>query len=154
MSKPPIAIFLGVMLALLLAELTYAENPILAARMDVFITANQPIERLDAFVSRHPEVTLRVHTLDAIENLEDMLSQGLPAEPHGAKRLALARLKQLGKDTREQLQQSATAIATALQYGVEQFPAIVFDTEFVVYGLTDPFSALKVYQRWRLAEAS
>jgi len=154
MSKTSNAIFLGAMLALLLGELSNAENLISAARMDVFITANQPIDRLEAFVLRHPEVTLRVHTLDAIENLEDVLSQGLPADPREAKRLALARLKRLSKDNRAQLQHSATAIATALHYGVDQYPAIVFDAEFVVYGLTDPYRALEHYRRWRLAEAS
>ena len=154
MSKPSNAIFLGTMLAPLLGELSHAENLTSVASMDVFITANQPIDRLDAFVLRHTDIALRVHTLDAIETLEDELSQGLPADRHQAKRLALARLKQLSKDNRAQLQHSATAIATALHYGVEKYPAIVFDTEFVVYGLTDPFRALEHYQRWRLAEAS
>ena len=156
MSKTSNAIFLSVVLALLLgvAQLSQADDGALATRMDVFITANQPIKRLDVFVLRHPDIALRVHTLDAIESLEDNLSRGLPADPHLAKRLALVRLKQLSKDTRAQLQHSATAIATALHYGVEQYPAIVFDAEFVVYGLTDPFRALEHYQRWRLAEAS
>ncbi len=154
MSKPSNAIFLSAVLALLLGELSHADSPASATRMEFFITADQPIKRLDAFVLKHPEITLRIHTLDAIENLEDELSRDLPADPRSAKRLALVRLKQLSKGTRAQLQHSATSIATALHYGVEQYPAIVFDAEFVVYGLTDPFRALEHCRRWRLAKAS
>jgi len=156
MSKPSNQIFLGAVFALLLGlgERSQADNPVSASRMDLFITADQPIKRLDAFVLRHPEITLRIHTLDAIETLEDELSRGLPADPQRAKRLALARLQQLNKDTRSQLEHSATSIATALHYGVERYPAIVFDAKFVVYGLTDPLRALEHYRRWRLAEAS
>ena len=154
MKKPSNAISLCVVLALLLGELSQAENPASATRMDVFITADQAMKRLDAFVAKHPDIALRVHILDAIENLEDDLSRGLPGDPHQAKRLALARLKQLGQGTRAQLEHSATSIATALHHGVEKYPAIVLDAEFVVYGLTDPFRALELYRRWRLGEAS
>ena len=143
-----LALFLGVI------QLSQADNLASATRMDVFITADQPIERLNTFVLRHPDIALRVHTLDAIESLEDELSRDLPADPRSAKRLALARLKQLSKDTRAQLQHSAASIAIALHYGIEQYPAIVFDAEFVVYGLTDPFRALEHYRRWRIGEAS
>ena len=156
MSKPSNATFLGAALALLLgvAQLSLADSPASAKHMDIFITTDQPVERLDAFVAKHPKITLRVHTLNAIENLEDELSQGLSANPQQAKRLALTRLKQLSKDTRAQLQHSATSIGTALHYGVEQYPAIVIDHEFVVYGLTDPIRALQRYRRWRQSAAS
>ncbi len=95
-----------------------------------------------------------MHTLNAIETLEDELSRGLPADPDQAKRLALGRLQQLSTHNRSQLQHAATSIATALSYGVKKYPAIVFDGEFVVYGLSDPFRGLEHYRRWRLAEAS
>ena len=154
MKKPSNAISLCVVLALLLGELSQADNLVSATRMDIFITTDQPIKRLDAFVAKHPEIALHVHILDAIERLKDDLSRGLPGDPHQAKRLALARLKQLSQGTRAQLEHSATSIATALHRGVEQYPAIVLDAEFVVYGLTDPFRALGHYRRWWLAEAA
>ena len=154
MKRRSISIPLCIVLALLLGELSQADNPEFAARMDVFITADQPITRLEPFVAKHPEIALRIHTLDAIENLENELSKGLPGDPSEAKRLALTRLKQLSKDKRAQLEHAATSIATALRYGVMKYPAIVFDNDFVVYGLSDPFRALEHYRRWRLAETS
>ncbi len=154
MSKTPSAIFLSAVLVVLLGQLSQADSAVPVTRIDVFVTAEQSVKRLDTFVAKHPDITLHVHTLDAIENLEDELSKGLPADPREAKRLALDRLKQLSKDTRYQLEHAATAIATALHYGVVKYPAIVFDAEFVVYGVTDPVLALRHYHRWRLVEAS
>ena len=154
MSETSKAIFFSAALVLLLGELGQAGQLPPAARMDIFTTRNQPIKRLHGFVLRHPEIALHVHTLDAIETLEDDLSRDLPADPQQAKRLALERLQQLSTHNRSQLQHAATSIATALSYGVEKYPAVVFDGEFVVYGLRDPLRALEHYRRWRLAEAS
>ncbi len=154
MKTPSITIALCIALALLLGELSQAENSVSERRMDVFITADQAIKQLDGFVAKHPEITLRIHTLDAIETLKAKLSKGLPGDPHEAKRLALSRLKQLSKEKRAELEHAATSIATALNYGVIKYPAIVFDSKFVAYGLTDPFSALAHFQRWRRAEGS
>ena len=154
MSETSKAIFFSAVLVLLLGELSQAEQLPPATRMDIFTSSDLPIKRLHGFVLRHPEIALRVHTLDAIERFEDDLSQGLPADPYRAKRLALGRLQQLSTHNRTRLQHAATSIATALSYGVKKYPAIVFDGEFVVYGLSDPLRALEHYRRWRLAEAS
>ncbi len=154
MSSTPNAFILSAVLVLLLAELSQADKLITAARMDIFTTSNLPIKRLNGFILRHPEIALHVYTLDAIETLEDDLSRDLPSDPQQAKRLALRRLQQLSRHNRSQLQHAATSIATALSYGVKKYPAIVFDGEFVVYGLSDPLRALEHYRRWRPAEAS
>ena len=141
-------------LALIPTEQSRADNATPVTRMDLFITADRTSKRLDTFAVKHPEITLRVHTLDAIEKFEDALSKGLPGDPREAKRLALSRLKQLGKNKREQLEHAGTSIATALHHGVMKYPAIVFEHEFVVYGVYDPYRALKHFQRWRRAEGS
>jgi integrating conjugative element protein (TIGR03757 family) len=154
MKKPFLAVSLFVVLALLLVESSHAGKPAPTRRIDVFITADQTINRFDAFVANHPEITVRVHTLDAIENLKDELSAGLPRDPREAKRVALSRLKQLSKNKRAELEHAATSIATARAYGVIKYPAIVFNSEFVVYGLSDPLPALEHFQRWHLAKAS
>ncbi len=152
MSKTLSAILLGAVSVLLLGQVSQVDSAVPATRMDVFITADQAIQQLDSFVAKHPDITLRIHTLDAIETLKAKLSKGLPADPHEANRVALSRLRQLSKEDRAELEHAATSIATAVNYGVMKYPAIVFDSEFVVYGLTDPVSALAHLQRWRRAE--
>ena len=59
----------------------------------------------------------------------------------------------MSKGARSQLQHAATSLATAVQYGLEKYPAIVFDGELIVYGLTDLSTALMHYRRWRAGEA-
>ena len=36
-----------------------------------------------------------------------------------------------------------------MQYGIDRIPAIVFDSQAVVYGVTDLSAALAHYQAWQ-----
>ncbi len=121
--------------------------------IEIFTTIDQPISAIDTFVATHPEIDVRIHKLDAIKQLEGKLSQGLSADPDKAKRLVLRKLQQLSKATRSQLEHSARSLAKAVQYGVEKYPAIVFDGELVVYGLSDLSAALRHYRHWQAGEA-
>ena len=123
------------------------------ASIETFTTVDQPIRAIETVVAEHPGIAIHVHKLDAIRGLEEKLSQDLPADPDQAKHLALMRLQQMSKGARSQLQHAATSLATAVQYGLEKYPAIVFDGELIVYGLTDLSTALMHYRRWRAGEA-
>ncbi|MCB1718714.1 MAG: DUF1525 domain-containing protein, partial [Candidatus Competibacteraceae bacterium] len=37
----------------------------------------------------------------------------------------------------------------ARELGIDRYPAVVFDSQFVVYGLTDLPAALAHYRRWQ-----
>lgn len=141
-------------LMLALGSVTHAEvvTAMTPTSIDIFSTSDQPISVVDAFVHHLPDIEVRIHKLDGIKQLEAYLSEGLPAEPDKARERALERLQKVSKATRNDLQHSATALAQALQYGVEQYPAIVFDGELVVYGLTDLSAALIHYRHWRQGE--
>ena len=154
MKKPSVLVPICAVIVLLLGEQSQADDLLPVTRMDLFITTGQATNRLDTFAAKHPEITLRVHILDAIENFEGELSRGLPRDPREAKSLALSRLKQLSKDKRAELEHAGTSIATAVHYGVMKYPAIVIDGEFVVYGLSGPLSALEHFRHWHSAKAS
>ena len=141
-------------LTLALGSVTQAEavTAMTPRSIDVFTTTDQPISAVKAFTEQRSGIEVRIHKLDGINQLETYLSAGLPADPDKARRLALERLRQLSKATRSQLEHSATALAQALQYGIEQYPAMVFDGELVVYGLTDLSVALRYYRHWRQGE--
>ncbi len=145
-----------VALLLVLSHVTQAEKmmAMTPTSIEIFTTIDQPISAIDTFVATHPEIDVRIHKLDAIKQLESKLSQGLSADPDKAKRLVLRKLQQLGKATRSQLEHSARSLAKAVQYGIEKYPAIVFDGELVVYGLTDLSAALMHYRHWLVGEAS
>ena len=133
------------------AEAVTAMKP---TSIEIFATSDQLISVVDTFVDQLPDIEVRIHKLDGIKQLEGYLSEGLPANPDKARQLALERLQHLSKATRSQLERSATALAQAVQYGVEQYPAIVFDGELVMYGLTDLSVALTHYRHWQQGQTS
>ncbi len=134
-----------------LAETQTAMTP---TSIEIFTATDQPISAIDTFVEEHPAIGVQFHQLDAIKRLQARLSRGLSADPEQAKHVVLERLQRLSKATQRQLQRSATALAKAMQYGVEKYPAIVFDGELVVYGVSDLSVALRHYRHWHAGEAS
>ncbi len=95
------------------------------------------------------EMEYHVYELDGIQRVEAKLSQGLTADPTNAKRVVLQRFQQFQTEDRERMQRAAMGLAKAIQYGVDRYPAIVFDGQAVVYGVTDVQTALMDYRTWR-----
>lgn len=148
----PIRMGTAFTLLFVLNQLTWAEEQIVMTptSIEIFTTADQPIGAIDRLPAEHPSI--RIHNLDAIKGLEVELSQRLSADPDKAERQLLERLQQLSGSTRSQLEHSAMSLARAMQYGLEKYPAIVFDGDLVVYGLTDLSVALMHYRLWRSSE--
>ena len=119
--------------------------------IEVFTSAQYPVVETDATGSgshlQGPVIT--VYEIDGIQSVERDLSLNLPVEPQQSKQVALRRIQNLDEQTRSSMQASATALAKAMQYGVDRFPAIVFDGQAVVYGVIELQAALAHYQMWR-----
>ena len=98
-------------------------------------------------------VVIHHYFIDGIHQLESNLSQNLPTDPEVVKLLVLKRIEYLGEDAMGRLQQSATGLAKALQYGIDRYPVIVFDGAAVVYGVTDIYTALSYYRQWQEGQA-
>ena len=145
--------YLGTVFALLLvadlAVLAEISTNVAPAVIDIFTVSGQPANGIDTIADMYPAIALQIHKLDTIKRLNGELSQGLSANRVKAKRQVLQRMQKLSKGTRDQLEQSAMSLAKAVQLGVGQYPAIVFDGEFVVYGLTDLSIALTHYRHWQ-----
>ena len=119
--------------------------------IEVFTSAQYPIVEPDAKRAgthlRRVEITL--YEIDGIQSVERDLSLNLPVEPQQSKQVALQRIQNLDEQTRSKIQAAAMALAKAVQYGVERYPAVVFDGEAVVYGVTDLTLAIEQYRAWR-----
>ena len=122
--------------------------------IEVFTSAQYPVVETDATGSgshlQGPVIT--VYEIDGIQSVERDLSLNLPVEPQPSKQIALQRIQNLDEQTRSRMQASATALAKAMQYGINRYPAIVFDGQAVVYGATDLQAALAYYQVWRTGD--
>ncbi|MEW8025285.1 MAG: TIGR03757 family integrating conjugative element protein [Candidatus Thiodiazotropha sp.] len=119
--------------------------------VEVFTTTDTPIAG-EAGINRQSlrgENEFHVYELDGIRRTEVKLSEGLPADPEQSKRVAQQRFQQLRQEDRTRMQHAAMGLAKAMQYGVDRYPAIVFDGQAVVYGVTDVQTAHTHYRAWR-----
>lgn len=96
-----------------------------------------------------PTPDLQIYNLDGIQRIEAKLSESLSADPEQSKRIVLQRIQQLDEVSRAQMQHAAMGLAKVVQYGIDRYPAIVFNGQVVVYGLTDLEVALQHYRAWR-----
>jgi integrating conjugative element protein (TIGR03757 family) len=118
--------------------------------VEVFTVSGSPITpNADPRQSTSSIIDLHVYELDGIQRIEAKLSQGLTADPDQSKRVVLHRYQQLHEADRARMQQAAIGLAKAVQYGVDRYPAMVFDGGAVIYGVTDIHQALLRYRQWR-----
>lgn len=124
-----------------------AGNPHL---VEVFTASDSPITR-DADLPRLTSGTIDIqfYELDGIHRIEAKLSQGLTSDPEQSKRVVLQRFQQLQEEDRAQMQRAAMGLAKVAQYGIDRYPAIVFDGEVAIYGVTDIGEAVHRYQQWQ-----
>lgn len=87
--------------------------------------------------------------MDSIDNLQQALAKDLPADSKKASQLVLARFQSMDAQLSRQLENAARGLVQAMQYGIDRYPAIVFDGSAVVYGVTDVNAAIQHYQQWR-----
>ena len=145
--------FVWLVYVVLFADTTLADphglNP--PRVIEVFTSVQYPIVEPDAKRAgthlRRVEITL--YEIDGIQSVERDLSLNLPVEPQQSKQVALQRIQNLDEQTRSRMHASATALAKAMQYGVDRYPAVVFDGEAVVYGVTDLTLAFEQYRAWQ-----
>ncbi|MES9989494.1 MAG: TIGR03757 family integrating conjugative element protein [Candidatus Thiodiazotropha endolucinida] len=137
----------------LFAGVVQADGPVevLPHLVEVFTTPDSPIAG-EGDINKQAlrgEKEFHVYELDGIRRTEEKLSKSLPADPEQSKRVVLHRFQQLSEEDRARMQRAAMGLAKAMQYGVDRYPAIVFDGQAVVYGVTDVQTALAHYRVWR-----
>tara|TARA_R110000823_G_scaffold221616_1_gene350105 strand:- start:4598 stop:4987 length:390 start_codon:yes stop_codon:yes gene_type:complete len=113
---------------------------------------------IEAFVGnielglREPENTT-VYNIERIAHLQQALSKDLPSDPEKAKQLVLARFQRIDTQLSHELENAANGLVQAMQYGIDRYPAIVFDGKAVVYGITDIRAATQRNRQWQAGEA-
>jgi integrating conjugative element protein (TIGR03757 family) len=131
-------------LALVVASIAGAEG---VSTIEIFAAADVSVTQTS--VESQTSLSVAVYAIDAFAELQSTLSRDLPVEPEAAKAIALDRIERLGPDRTEHLKTAALGLASAYQYGLDRYPAVVFDGRAVVYGVTDLAEALAIYTSWR-----
>lgn len=135
-------------LALPLASFA-AETP---SQVDVFTDAAHPMENVAAVKQAlGGQTTVRTFHIDAQARLNKTLSKDLPADRDKARAMALERIQALDQShLRQALAESFDGLMLAQRYGIDRYPAIVFDGgKRVVYGVVNLREALRLY--WQSA---
>ena len=144
---------MGVVPILLASHLVQADQPGLNPPrvIEVFTATDRPVSpsSIDRLRGQAVNIELQVYRIDGIQQVEGALSRHLPRDPAVAKRVALNRIQQLDDLETARLHQAAIGLTKALQYGIDRFPAMVFDGQCVVYGVTELGQALRQYHLWK-----
>lgn len=138
------------LLGLVLPLASIAAEPRMPNRIEIISDAAHPIENI-AVVQKQlgSGASIRYFTIDAQARLDEALSKDLPADPEQARAIALKRIQALDRPgLAQELTESFEGLLLAQRYGVNRYPAIVFDEgKSVVYGVADLPEAVRLYQQ-------
>lgn len=137
-----------------LAKAYFIISMVLTGTLSVPAIAGEAAPAIEVFTDSKFQVVsvsdnTTVYVMDRINQLQQALSEDLPSEPENAKRLVLSRFQRMDAQLSSELENTAKGLVQAMQYGIDRYPAIVFDGEAVVYGVTDVIAATQLYQRWQ-----
>ncbi|MFC1367109.1 MAG: TIGR03757 family integrating conjugative element protein [gamma proteobacterium symbiont of Phacoides pectinatus] len=131
---------------LLYSGATFADQP---HAIEAFTSVKYPFVGATGIGNNSHGLAVIVYEIDGIESMEKDLSIGMPADPEKSKQIALHRIQHMDDQSKTKMQMAAQGLAKAMQYGVDRYPAIVFDGQAVVYGVTDVQIAIAHYRAWR-----
>lgn len=87
---------------------------------------------------------VKIYNLDAPKRLLERIAQHLPPNQQAA----TSTLSQRG--VQQQFEAAYQGLSVAARYGVNHYPAIIFNQgEAVIYGVTDLPRALNLYRHWQ-----
>ena len=92
---------------------------------------------------------ITVYYIDRIDRIQQELSKDLPANPEAAKQTVFRRFQRMDNKLSHELENASNGLVQAMQYGIDRYPAIVFDGEVVVYGVTDVNAATRIHEHWQ-----
>ncbi|WP_342595573.1 TIGR03757 family integrating conjugative element protein [Salinicola lusitanus] len=113
-----------------------------SAGVEVFTTAGEPVVNVPTFAA--------VVELDAPGRLDALISQDLPADPSRAKQVLQSRMSDPEwQRTLQDYGRLYQGVARAWMLGIEKVPAVVVDSQYVVYGEPDVERALEEIEQAR-----
>ncbi len=111
--------------------------------------ANWSPSRVDVFVTNAMYVgnagRARIHRVDDRQQVErELTGTGLPGDPEQARAIVMQRMKTMGAQLNERVIASLEAVKLSVAWNIQRVPAIVFDGQRAVYGVTDVERALAI----------
>lgn len=137
-------------IGLLSLNLSLLSSVILAEPTSIVAATSErlPFDGVDELTNN--DISLEVFNLDSVDSIERELSRGLPADEAQAKKLIQRRIADIGQEKLNQdIREAYLPLSTMVSYGLDRYPVIVFDQEYVIYGVTNLPIALGHYREWQ-----
>ena len=128
--------------------------------IEAFTDSDHPIEGVEALAAQMPNTRILIRRIDGKAEFDAKLSEGLPADPVEAERIARERIARV--NPREVEAAMASALDSAgrmVNYGITRVPTVVFDGRGAVSptpscGSTILRSSRHGIERWHIRKAS
>jgi len=117
-----------------------------AATLELITHSDQPMQNEAA--GREAGFTVTVHLVNGIQDVSRRLSEGLPKDPQQAERIAQQRLTQHQAAIKATVG-SLNRIVELEAQGIDRYPVIVINQQYVIYGVTDLAVAVGHWQQWQ-----
>lgn len=114
--------------------------------VEVITSADRPVQNQSRVTADGFIVT--VHHTDGIRHFTERLSEGLPSDPAQAEPIAQQRLAQHQHEIKAMVH-SLNRIVELEAQGIDRYPVIVINQQYVIYGVTDLAMAVGHWQSWQ-----
>ena len=99
-------------------------------------------------VLQKPGLTVTLYDLSAPKHIEQELSAGLSTNPEAAAKVASQFIQANQEALAQRLMMAYQSHTKAMDYGLTHYPALVFNGQAIIYGVTDVLDGLNRYQTW------
>ena len=104
--------------------------------------------QLPISVLQKPGLTVTLYDLSAPKHIEQELSAGLSTNPEAAAKVASQFIQANQETLAQRLMMAYQSHTKAMDYGLTHYPALVFNGQAIIYGVTDVLDGLNRYQTW------
>ena len=115
----------------------------------VITSSQRAITGVEQLAASDTALNIRVLNIDDAATVERRLSRALPTDPTLARAVIEERFIRIGQSQLSaRLRDAYQALALAVKYGLNRYPAIIFDEQAVISGVTDLVAATSRYRQW------
>lgn len=133
---------------LLLLSISAARSVAEPRYVEVFTSADQATSHTEDLQAKGIKVS--VYQIDDIKRINADLVKGLPNDEKQATAILRQRFESRKAAIEQHYTQCADGVLKAYGYQLDRYPAVVFDGQAIVYGVSDLELAYRQYQAWQL----
>ena len=119
--------------------------------VEVFTDSQAAIARLQQEQLKVRHYALTIYDVNQVQRWEQAFSQGLSKEEHKAREQVNQRITDMGGEAAfaHALEQQYAPLKRSITLGLMEYPSVVVDETYAVYGTDDVAMALRKVKLWR-----